>query len=83
MARPFSRHLIVTGQLADYERTVHSQAVTFTCQECGRQETREQLPGPKPRYCGLCWPTVQARRNAERQRRHRERRRATPGEPPA
>ncbi len=76
MPRSFSRRLIVSTLATDYERTVHSRPVTFTCQECGRQETREQLPGPTPKYCGYCWPTVQARRNADRQRRHRERQRA-------
>ena len=76
MPRPFSRRQVVTGQLADYEREVRSRSVTFTCRECGRQETREQLPGGTPRYCSLCRPVVHARKNAERQRRWRERRRA-------
>ena len=75
MSRPFSRRQVVTGQLADYERTVRSRPVTITCRECGREETREQLPGAIPRYCSLCGPMVKARKNAERQRRWRERRR--------
>jgi hypothetical protein len=53
VSKPFSRRQVVTGRLADYERTVYSRPVTITCAECGRQETREQLPGPPPRYCSL------------------------------
>jgi hypothetical protein len=59
----------------EYTRTITSRPVAFTCQRCGKAATREQFPGPKPRYCLLCLPVVEAERNAERQRRHRARRR--------
>jgi hypothetical protein len=60
----------------EYTRTITSQQVAFTCQRCGEASTREQFPGPKPKYCLLCLPTVEAEQNAARQRRHRDRRRA-------
>ncbi len=59
----------------EYTRTITSRPVAFTCQQCGREDTREQFPGPTPKYCLICLPTVEAERNAARQRRHRERRR--------
>jgi hypothetical protein len=59
----------------EYTRTITSRPVRFTCQRCGRESEREQFPGPKPKYCLICLPTVEAERNATRQRRHRERRR--------
>ena len=54
-------------------RTITTRPVTFTCQRCGQEETRDQFPGPTPRYCTPCAPLAQAERNAARQRRHRER----------
>ena len=57
----------------EYTRTITSRLIEFTCQHCGKPSSREQFPGPKPRYCLLCLPTVEAEKNAERQKRHRER----------
>lgn len=59
----------------EYTRTITSRPVEFTCQRCGKTTTREQFPGPTPKYCLLCLPEVERERNAARQRRHRERRR--------
>jgi hypothetical protein len=57
----------------EYTRTITSRPVAFTCRRCGKESTREQFPGPKPKYCLICLPTIEAERNAERQRRHRGR----------
>lgn len=74
--RPETRVLTVVDAVqGEYSRTITSRPVTFTCAACGVIETRDQLPGPTPRYCYLCWSTVRAERNAERQRRYRARRR--------
>lgn len=55
------------------QRTITARPLTFSCQRCGQEETREQLPGPAPRYCEACRPLAQAERNAAKQRRHRKR----------
>ncbi len=76
--RPETRVLTVVDAVqGEYSRTITSRPVTFTCAACGATETRDQLPGPVPRYCRLCWLTVQAQRNTERQRRYRARHRLT------
>jgi len=59
-----------------HTRTVRERPVTFTCRECGETVTESRRPGPTPRYCNPCWPSVQAARSAERVRRYRERRAA-------
>jgi hypothetical protein len=63
----------------EYTRTITARAVAFTCQRCGKAATRTQFPGPKPKYCLICLPTVEAERNAARQRRHREHRKQRQG----
>jgi hypothetical protein len=60
----------------EYTRTITTRYVAFVCQRCGKEARREQFPGPKPKYCLLCLPTVEAERNAARVQRHRARRRA-------
>jgi hypothetical protein len=73
---PEKRELLVYDAVqGEYTRTITSRPVAFTCQRCGKEATREQFPGPKPKYCLLCLPMVEADRNAERQRRYRDRRR--------
>lgn len=62
----------------EYTRTITTRQVPFTCQRCGKASVREQYPGPKPKYCLLCLPTVEAERNAARQRRHRAKRGTLP-----
>lgn len=58
----------------EYTRTITSQRVTFKCQRCGKESSREQFPGGRPpKYCPLCRIYVEAEQNAARQKRHRER----------
>ncbi len=62
-------------QVTAHTRTIHERPITFRCQECGDVVTESRRPGPTPRYCNPCWPSVQTARNAARVRQHRERRR--------
>ncbi len=57
----------------EYTRTITTQVIAFTCQQCEQPAKREQFPGPTPKYCLFCLPIVEAERNAARQRRHRNR----------
>lgn len=71
---PERKELYVRDRVqGEYTRTITSRVIEFTCQRCGKSAKREQFPGAKPRYCLFCLPTVEAERNAARQRRHRER----------
>ncbi len=58
-----------------YTRTITAKPVTFTCQDCQQVETRQQLPGPAPRYCDTCREQRERARNAAKQRQRRERQR--------
>jgi hypothetical protein len=65
----------------DYERTIITRSIEFVCQngDCpdhNQVVSREQYPGPTPRYCLVCAPIVAARANAERQARWRAARRS-------
>lgn len=72
---PETRELAVSDLVqGEYTRTITTRTVEFTCEKCGKPSSREQYPGPKPKYCLWCLPIVEAERNAERQKRHRERR---------
>lgn len=62
----------------EYTRTISTRTVEFTCQKCGKPSSREQYPGPKPKYCLWCLPEVEKAKNTERQQRYRERRKQVP-----
>lgn len=46
--------------------------ITFTCVKCGKTCRTEQQPGFVPRYCNDCAAVVEREKNAERQRKWRE-----------
>jgi hypothetical protein len=72
---PEKRELTVYDLVqGEYTRTIVRRPVRFTCRRCGKESSREQFPGPKPKYCLICLPTVEAEQNAARQKRLRERR---------
>jgi len=63
--------------VGSYVRVVREREVTFTCQECGRQVTQLQYPGPQRRYCNSdCVAVANSRLSLERMRRLRQRRHA-------
>lgn len=71
---PAQRELVVIDRhQGSYTRTITSRPVEFTCQRCGKESSREQFPGKRPKYCPVCLPTVEAEQNSARQRRYRER----------
>lgn len=75
---PAQRELLVTDRYQrSYTRTITSRPVEFTCQRCGKDSSREQFPGKRPKYCPVCQPTIEAEQNAARQRRYRERQQVT------
>ncbi len=53
--------------------------VTFTCERCGQEVTRQQAsPGFLPRYCDACAKIVKREKTAARVAKHRQQKKASP-----
>lgn len=54
-----------------YERRIHAEQITFTCEHCHQQITEVRFPGPV-RYCSACAVLVKREKSRLRTQRSRQ-----------